>query len=346
MTTCFLCGTDLEPLDGGLFQHPEVETCLVRLADRFGIAVEDEPVSEPDEYAKPNEFFDELDLRVFPTIEESLIRVFTKYELTRLGGVSTGRGWSAFSCFQLCRYLFKRRYVEPLPGPMMVGATEPEPLAIGTMIHALLAVYYTRMIDQSYPLTPELLRDELLGIANPEHVQEGWRVFLAYALFYQDENILPLSVEHDLKDPRTGESCRFDLIAHFPEAQSDRLAGTWIVEHKSTSRMDQTSMSWANDGEVLGQVMLWKRLKLDLRFGELKGVIVNILGKQKEPKFHRVSVSPSTFQIGQHTSDLRRWEAEIQLANVTGQWPRSRANCINRYGLCSLYDHCSTVEEE
>jgi hypothetical protein len=344
-SVCFLCGETLEPIPGRNFQtHPEREDCLVRLTDQHGIAVDEVPEivrrEEP-----TNDFFEELDIKMFPFVEDALRDIFAKYGLARLGGVSTGRGWSSFSTWQLCRYLYKRRYVEPLHGNSIMPIAEPEARAIGTVIHALLAVYYTRMIVPDYPLTPELLRDELVVKANPEFIHEGWRVFLAYALYYQGENIAPLAIEHDLRDPRTNESCRFDLIAYFAESTYELRAGTYILEHKSSGRFDQATLNWANDGEVIGQVMLWKRLRLDLRYGELKGVIVNILGKQKEPKMHRVIVSPSMWQVDQHVSDLKQNEAEIQVAKATGRFPRSRASCIHRYGLCDLYDHCCTTED-
>jgi hypothetical protein len=289
------------------------------------------------------DFFEELDIRLFPFVEEVLLNVFASYGIPRLGGASTGQGWTSFSIWQRCKYLYKRRYIEPLQTDIMIPGLEPPARAIGTVIHAMLAVYYSRMIIPDYPLTPELLRDEMLKAANPEYVNEGYRVFFAYALYYKDEEIQPLAIEYDLRDPRSNESCRFDLIAFFPKAQSDRLPGTYNVEHKSTERFDDTMLNgWANDGEVLGQMMLWERLKLHLRFGKLRGTIVNILGKQKEPKFHRTTVAPETFQIDQHRADLRQHKADIHMARVTNVYPRSRGNCIGRFGKCDLYDACAT----
>lgn len=347
ISTCFLCEIDLEPGVGRFQVHPDREDCLVKFTDELGIAVDPELVPALDT-ANPTElgtagFFEELDIRLFPFVEEVLYDIFKRYGLARLGGVSTGRGWSVFSTIQRCKYLYYRKYVEQIQTDITIPGMEPEARAVGTVIHAMLAVYYSRMIIADYPLTPELLRDELLKAANPEIVQEGYRVFFAYALYYQGEEIQPLAVEFDLRDPRSNESCRFDLIAFFPKAQSDRLPGTYNVEHKSTARFDDDMLNgWANDGEVLGQMMLWKRLGLDLRFGKLRGTIVNILGKQKEPKFHRTTVAPETFQIDQHRADLRVWEAEMHSARATGVYPRSRANCIHRFGKCDLYDFCAT----
>lgn len=346
--TCYLCGEQLETADGGYQVHPDVETCLVRYTDEYGVPLDEEPViaEAPEKDEVEGGFFAELDITLFPYIEIVIAEVFANHGVDRLGGVSTGRGWSVFSTFQRCKYLYYRKYIEPIQAAVVIPGFEPKARAVGTMVHSLLAIYYSRMIMPDYPLTPERLRDECLKKGDPEIIHEGWRVFLSYALFYQGEDIRPLAVEFDLRDPRTNESCRFDLIAYFPEAHADRAAGTYNIEHKTSERFDDATLNgWANDGEVLGQMMLWKRMKLHLRFGELRGTIVNILGKQKECKFHRTLVGPETFQIAQHERDLRHGRAEMDMYRSLGYWPRSRANCIARWGKCDLYDVCATIDE-
>lgn len=346
-STCLLCERQLSPMPGTDYQqHPKAEDCYVKITDRFGIAIDCDaakPVEVLEVVAEPPEDFE---IRIFPFVEEVLQEIFDARNLKRLGGASSGRGWTSFSYYQRCPYLWYRRYIKPLEHRPIV-ITEPASRAIGTLIHTFLAIYYTRMIVPDYPLTPNVVRDELLLKANPDYVHEGWRVFCAYALYRQFDNIQPLAIEYDLRDPRTGESCRYDLIAFFPEDFGELLAGTYILEHKSTDRFDDNSLNgWANDGECLGQVMLWQRLGLDNRFGPLKGLIVNLLGKQKEPKFHRTLVAPQSWQIIQHRNDLKRWEGFIQLASGLDNFPRSRGNCIGRYGKCDLYDYCSSTEEE
>ncbi len=344
---CLLCNRSLEPMPGTDYQqHPTAEDCLVKICDRFGIAI-DCDVAEPLSLEVPaDEPPEDFEIQIFPFVEDVLVEIFEARSLKRLGGVSSGRGWSSISVYQRCPYAFKRRYLEPFQDrPFII--TEPAARAIGTLIHVFLAVYYTRMIDQSYPLTPQVVRDELLLKANPDLVHEGWRVFTAYALYRQNDIIQPLAIEYDLRDPRTGESCRYDLIAFLPENQGELLAGTYVYEHKSTDRFDDNSLNgWSNDGECLGQVMLWERLGLDNRFGPLKGLIVNLLGKQKECKFHRTLVAPQSWQTKQHKNDLKRWEGLIQLSTSMNQFPRSRGNCINRFGKCDYYDFCSSSPEE
>lgn len=343
-TTCFLCQRPLEPLNGRYQTHPStdpdgslIEDCLAKITDTFGIAVEVETIVE----AAPRPTF-EIEVAVFPVVEDVLTEIFAEHGLQRLGGVSSGRGWSSFAVWQRCPMAYKKRYLEPRPSSDGFGNIEPPARAIGTVIHALLAVYYQRMITPDYPLTPGIVHEKMMQRANPTLVKEAWRVFQQYALFYQMENIQPLAVELDLIDPRTRESCRFDLVAFFPETTHDRLAGTYVLEHKSASRFDDDTLNgWVNDGEVLGQVMLWERLGLSKRYGPLRGVIVNILGKQQEPRFHRTTVSPSSLMLDQHRDDLKKHEAMIHLAKSTNTFPRSRGNCISRYGKCDYWYSCA-----
>jgi hypothetical protein len=339
MTTCLLCGCELTPRDDGLQDHPEDEACLVRLTDEFGVAV-DEP---PQQVEVAETSFEDFDIRLWPLVDVVLADIFKDVGLQRLGGASSGRGWTSFSIWQRCPYLWKKRYIDP-PEPSIIPLQDPAARAAGTLIHTFLATFYQRMIVPDYPLTPDVIKAKLLERANPEIVNDAWAAFLNYAIYYQDETIWPLAVEYDLRDPRNGESCRYDLIAFFPETVHDRPPGTYILEHKSSERFDDNFLNgWANDGEVLGQVMLWERLGLDKRFGPLKGVIMNLVGRQKkEPKVHRTTVAPSFWQVEQHREDLKRHEAMTQLSIAHGVFPRSRANCINRYGKCDLFEHCIT----
>lgn len=334
-STCLLCDAALLPgPSGGTQVHPVTEDCLVRFTDAWGVAI-DEPVDNP-------QSTQQLDITTYPLVEETLVHIFSTAGVSRLGGVSTGRGWSSFSTFQRCPYAWKRRYIDQIKPALL---TESPSLAVGTLIHTFLAVHYTRMADPTYPLTPESVYGQLRGVCNPQFVEEGWRVFVAYRLFYSLEQVTTLAVEYDLKDPRTGKSCRYDLIAYFPEAVAGRPPGTYLLEHKSASRFDANTLEgWVNDGEVIGQVALWERLGLHHRFGKLQGVIVNMLGKQKDPQFHRTLVSPESWQIEQHLKDLKRWEGLIQLAISHDSFPRARNGCIGRYGRCDWFDHCAHLE--
>jgi hypothetical protein len=339
-TDCLLCGVALEPLDDGRQQHPEVDDCLVRLTDSWGVAIIEEPLARGSDKVIQQPM--SLDITFFPFVDDVLEEIFDNAGLPRLGGMSSGRGWSSFSTYQRCPYSWKLKYLDKMRPALLV---ESPSLAIGSLIHTFLAVHYIRMMDESYPFTPEQIYKAARLKANPQFVEEGWRVFVGYRLFYLHEDVQPLAIEHDLRDPRTGESCRYDMVAFYPESIAGRPAGTYIVEHKSASRFDgDTLEGWVNDGEVIGEVALWQKLGLDHRFGKLQGVVVNLLGKQKEPQYHRCWVAPQSWQVDGHLDDLRRYEGLIQLSRSSNNFPRARQGCIGRYGRCNYFDHCAGAE--
>ncbi len=351
--TCLLCNRELFPIPGslGYQRHPPLEDderdCLVEITDAWGVAVDGYEQADPLIVKPTEEGGFVIDLNPFPLVDDVLKEIFEERGLKRLGGASSGRGWTSFSIYQRCPYAWKRRYIDSSE-PQIAMRVESPSRAIGSLIHTYLALYYENMlVDSPYRgFTPEIAHEMIVRRANPELVLEAWRVFVAYVVYYQHEKIIPLAVEHDLKDPRTGESCRFDLIAYFPEDQSGLKAGTYNIEHKSYGRFDKQALDgWANDGEVLGQVALWDALKLEKRFGPMKATIVNILGKQKEPKFHRTIVAPETWQIEQHLNDLKFWEGMISNSRATGIFPRARTGCITRWGFCDYWNHCAGVDD-
>ena len=331
-TTCLLCGALLDPR--GSFQaHPDTEDCTVRYTDAWGVAIE-EPAASTEA--------GQISVAAYPFVEDVLGEVFAASGLERLGGASTGRGWSSFSTFQRCPLLWKRKYIEKRKPALLM---ESPSLAVGTLVHVFLAAHYSRRADPSYPLGPDEIFAGVRAKADPKFVEEAWRLFRAYALYYSGEVIEPIAVEYDLKDPRTGESCRYDLVAFFPESIAGRPAGTYIVEHKTAGRFDADTIDgWVNDGEIIGEVALWKKLGLDHRFGKLQGILVNIIGKQKDPQFHRTFISPESWQVDAHLDDLRRWEGLITLAQATDNFPRARSGCVTRYGRCTYWDACATGE--
>lgn len=284
-----------------------------------------------------------IEFQRFYSHDKAINELFEQFGQPKLGGASGDLGWSSFSAFQRCPYLWYRNY---MAGARAVGDDIPLALIVGSLVHLYLALHYQRIIDPNYPITPDAANGYFLtkGV-NTDGLKDAWRLFEAYRLFYVDDYLKPLAVEYHTVDPKTGESCRYDLIAEVVEDTGFLTAGAYVIEHKTAGRFSDDQLTgWVNDGEVIGQIMLWERLKLHKRFGELKGVVVNILGKQKEPLFHRTLVSPNRWQTKQHARDLRAWEAWRQLCVAMRTFPRSRANCVSKFGKCSQWDHCATGE--
>lgn len=267
--------------------------------------------------------------------DEVITEIFAHFKMERLGGAS-GRGWSSHSTFQRCPYLYKLTYLD---GQRSVAS---KALTVGSAFHTFLALHYMWMRDENLQLTPFVARDMLIAHdADAGAINEAFRLYEAYADRHQNDYLDPLAVELWAQDA-DGNSCRFDLIARVHAAQPGIMPGVYIVEHKTCARFTADVLDgWRNDGEILGQIMIWKRAKLDRKYGKLRGTIVNIVGKQKIPQFHRTIVPAQRWHVQQHMEDLKMWSALQQMYAATGVWPKARANCATKYGLCSFFDHCA-----
>lgn len=270
----------------------------------------------------------------FVLLDDALADIFARFDLPRLGGAS-GRGWSWYSSFQRCPQLFRLKQIGARGRPAVA-------LEVGSCFHTFIALHYTWMAHDDWKLTPELCREELIQKgARAEVVAEAWRIYEAYAAYYESDYLYPLAVEELARDEE-GNSCRYDMIASVAAGHPSVPEGTWIVEHKSAKAFTSDVLEgWWNDGEILGQIAIWSRGGLNKRYGKLRGVIVNICGKQQIPKFHRVVIPAQVWHVRQHLDDLRYWRTMINLCEVTGTWPRARQNCVTKFGMCEFFRYCA-----
>lgn len=265
-------------------------------------------------------------------------KVFESRNLPVLGGES-GKGWSRMSSLQKCPRLYQLRY-----GKGVVRddtADVPEALAVGSLFHILLALFYMSGINSEYRITPEVFHAAYEGPSAP--MLTAWRIFQAYTLRYEDDALSPLVVEHWAHDRRLGFSCRFDLIAQLVEPPAPGLpAGTYIVEHKSAARLSADTELWFHDGEVIGQVLLYERLNLAKKFGPLQGSIVNVTSKEPNPKFQRIFVNVSPQRLKDAEEEIRAWNRQQKLYERRDYYPKARGSCFGRYGRCEQYYTCNS----
>lgn len=273
------------------------------------------------------------------SMEKAIEAVFAEYNVPKLGGAS-GKGWSWYSTMQKCWHLYKRKFVD---GDRYKPGIAGPALEVGVLLHALLAVYYSQWITDGYPLSPLALYEGVMKMgALPDRVGNAWRLMEAYETRYEQDYFRPLAVEEWAADPVTGNSCRYDAIVDVTEPPLGMTPGTYICEHKTASRFDATvTDGWRNDGEVIGQMMLWEPSGMREKYGECQGVIVNMLGKQKIPQFTRIIVPPQSWQLDSHAQELKIWRAMESMNAATNTWPRSRANCVTKFGFCDYFEQCA-----
>lgn len=264
-----------------------------------------------------------------------------------LGTLSGGteKGWSRASTFERCPHAYYLRYVKHFEPEV-----EKKHRDIGSGVHAFLALHYTGVMAKLHkgpiPITtPEWLREVLLEKqdVNPEALHEAWRVFEAYRSYYAEDYFRPIDVEYTVVDDKTGHSCRYDLVAYVDKNDRDIESGWYICEHKTASQFSMDTLTaWELDGEILGQILLWERCKLEQTFGPLKGVIINILGKQKSPDFYRTIVDPKPEFSKRHLKVLNHLDDRIATHRKARYWPQYWNGCVTRWGRCDYWDHCSS----
>lgn len=346
--TCLFCGIRTDATsDAEIFLHPAGD-CPVKVTGRYGASLDHlfEVIDQ--------EIFHRLvdpelimQLQYFTPIEVAMNAVFDKYGVPRLGGSSGLEGWSSISLYQRCPYAWAREHLRGFKTDVpMLSVSDLSGRSVGSLFHGLLSVYYSRRIAASYPLTPELMIEEIgkLGV-DPAVIVEARRLYQAYATYYKHERLRPLFVEQLLVAERPRRSCRNDLIA-IVEGVPGQPDGLYIVDHKTASRFDDATLTgWANEGAIIQQVDVFEAALPDhpelQSYGALQGVIVNLVGKQKAPELYRAYVHPTFFQVEQHRHDLPIWRAQRDLSIATGTFPRARAGCLGRFGKCDSWDHCT-----
>ncbi len=279
------------------------------------------------------------------SMDQAMDAAFDALEIEKLGGAS-GRGWSNYNMLQRCPRMFQLNHIRKVE-----VSRESKALSVGIAFHAFMALYYVNLRalqrNEEEGPSPSRLRDELFEQnADPEYVAEAWRIFAAYADYYEavGDYLEPIAIEKLARDPKTGNTCRYDLIARVNDSAKDRgiIPGIYVVEHKSASRLDRAATEgWYLDGEVLGQLLIYPRAGLSRLYGKIQGVIVNIAVKTKTPTFHREIVAPPARQVAQQGRDLQVWESLERMYRSTNTWPRALAACYgHRYGPCHYVDVC------
>ena len=287
--------------------------------------------------------------------ETAIERCCHHFGIPKLGGAS-GIGWSYHSAIQICPRKF---HLNNLPRDTREEAffVTNEYFEIGSYTHFFLSIYYAKLAKRGIFLNHEFYR-EVSGLPTPDDVrdffltentnvalvEESWGYFEGYRDHYFRDWLMPLAVEfrREISDEhgKPFYSCRYDLIARVIEPNDLLLpTGVYWCDFKTASRFDQVGLEyWLHTGEVNGQMMCWPGL--ETRFGELRGGIIDIIGKQKDAKFHRTPIPVQPKLVEQFRQDIIYWKGRIQEHEKLQYWPRSEANCVGRYGPCDHYLKC------
>lgn len=261
----------------------------------------------------------------------------------------SAKGWSRYSAIERCPRLYYLNYIKKpddvTDEQLVVIENSRDARDVGSVGHAFLALSYA----SEGPTPTQLMTWLNEHNANPEVTWEAWRLFEAYLSEYRDDYLIPIASEVSEADPKTKRSCRYDLLARVEEGPADGVRpgpGIYIVEHKFLGQFSEANLTgWDLDGEIIGQVMVWKRAKLDKKYGKLRGVIVNIVGKQKVPQFSRYLVDADTVPWKRQERMLDQDDRDLARYRKNRFWPMRLAACIGRWGKCDRFEECKGAEK-
>jgi hypothetical protein len=277
-------------------------------------------------------------------LDDALDKICRELGLKSRPGGASGYGWSTRSLLLACPYKYKRLYIE---APKHRDGPAALALETGGLVHQLLAFYYMEMLPDrgglKAPVDYEWMKGRLLDEkVSAEVVMESYRLFDAYRMRYLDNDYLrPLDVEIAAEDA-DGNTCRYDAIVEVLPNETGVAPGTYLCEHKTCARFDFATLeSWRNDGQIVGQLLIYKKARLKKKYGDLSGIIVNLISKTKVPDFRRIVVAPLSWQMKGHAKDMKVWDALAEIFRATGYYPRNRYSCRGPYGLCPLFETCA-----
>lgn len=252
----------------------------------------------------------------------------------------------ALSNFQAC----PRKYSTLFITKITPKADPPTYITEGTVIHALLSLYYRqRLAGNDYKVAGiealKFIREDFTSddkdIIEAKQLFKSFTVelqslimqkFLQYIQYYLTDNIHPITTEKGFSKIIYEDSNylfiyegRIDLVAR---------EGTdyYWMDHKKQRRKDPLP-HFSN--QFLGYS--WA-------LNCYKGII-NYIGFQesKEPKecFHREIVTHKPSQIEDWKKDIIQTYFEIVRCKANENFPKYRASCQGKYAQCSFYELCN-----
>jgi hypothetical protein len=104
------------------------------------------------------------------------------------------------------------------------------------------------------------------------------------------------------------------------------------------------------DGQFMLMYYLWKQKNLDKTLGPLRGYIINIITKTKDPECKRLRITLNEEDVVRFAKTLRpvavEVEARMRSPHKTDaeRWPMNFAVCKSPkgYGICNFWDLCSS----
>ena len=269
----------------------------------------------------------------FPVGVPPLDKVLSEHG--RIGG-PTPHGWHTFEPMFSCWRMYHLGNTQPRQ-----EARTDKALAVGILLHELLAIYYKAAKTGGTYNDTQPAVDTLLALVSStgyqEEAAETKRLYDGYRKRYEgnDGYISPsvriVAVEDPIRrdfpwgDPYT---IRLDLVLQLPD-------GYWIADHKTTwGRSTEFIEGWQIDPSVLG--MLWAAQE---KYSPLRGASINGVIKTKEPDYDRFTFAYDTRIVADWLRMMEYKSAERRIAALAG-WPPNFKACFGKYRKCGYFEQC------
>jgi hypothetical protein len=261
-------------------------------------------------------------------------------------GGSSGYGWSHHGQMSACPESYRLAEIQRLEVTPYDQSLKLNALSFGIVWHWLLEGY-----NSGHNPMPALKRLQGVPLEDAEKLTT---MFLLYRRRYPKSPFKVLATEIRIQTTLPGVLCiergklvkkpqpysvRYDAIIQY-----ENMA-IYSLEHKSAADIRATTgAEWGTNSSIHGQVWAWNRHPIAKKLGPMRGVLMDIASKQKEPDFARLPLYISAQQLAMHERNLRAWLGwRNQLYKEIGPdevWPQNNKSCWSRYGPCSFMAHC------
>lgn len=126
-----------------------------------------------------------------------------------------------------------------------------------------------------------------------------------------------------------------------------------IVTHNTASALTyDLTKGYGTDGQFLMNALVYQRSDEEREFGPFVGMIFAVAVKHKDPSpeksYFRIETTVDAESLEEfHREELRPYAVELYRRLATPAvredpraWPKCRASCVGRYGVCRFFDIC------
>lgn len=204
--------------------------------------------------------------------------------------------------------------------------------------------------EPGYLHTWETVSRTISGYMDHWRKMDLWRVLAVEETLIYEE---PIDPPLELRVTKQGEeqanialdffgySCRLDLVIRSYEPQT---RGIWLDEFKTCRWISSDLLDgYQLDQQILGQDWLFRQcVDIEAYNAPFKGVIIDIVSRQMNPKCERVYVGASPYHRDAFERSIRQWALTNRFYEML-EYPRALGSCasaLRGYSRCAYYDLC------